>query len=85
MSTPPNADRIEQVAFGFMISKVLFNAPELSLFSELAKRGLDTNELQLRLKLHPRGTRDFLDTLVATGLLERSGRLYSTPRRPISI
>ena len=77
MSTLPHADRIEQAAFGFMMSKVLFSALELGLFSELAKGALDADELHLRLKLHARGTRDFLDTLVAAGLLERSGRLYS--------
>jgi 2-hydroxy-4-(methylsulfanyl)butanoate S-methyltransferase len=37
MTTPPSADRIEQVAFGFMASKVLFSAIEFGLFTELAK------------------------------------------------
>src|SRR5689334_1199944 len=35
MSAHPTADRIEQVAFGFMASKVLFSAIEFGLFSEL--------------------------------------------------
>jgi O-methyltransferase domain/Dimerisation domain len=77
MGIPPRADRIEQVAFGFMMSKVLFSALEFGLFTELAKGALDADELQLRLKLHPRSTHDFLDTLVAAGLLERSGTFYA--------
>lgn len=46
MSTPPTADKIEQVAFGFMASKVLFSAIEFGLFTELAKRPLGANEIQ---------------------------------------
>jgi hypothetical protein len=64
MSTPPGADRIEQVAFGFMASKVLFSAIELGLFSELAKGPFDAGEIRKRLGLHPRSVRDFLDALV---------------------
>jgi hypothetical protein len=77
MGIRPSADRIEQVAFGFMMSKVLFCALEFGLFTELSKGELDADELQLRLKLYPRSTRDFLDTLVAAGLLERSAKFYS--------
>jgi hypothetical protein len=77
MNTPPSADRIEQVAFGFMASKVLFTAIEFGLFTELAKGPLDANQIQLRLKLHPRSVHDFLDALVALGMLERNGQSYS--------
>lgn len=77
MSGQPSADRIEQVAFGFMASKVLFSAIEFGLFTELAKGSLDAEEIQRRLGLHPRSARDFLDTLVATGMLERDGQIYS--------
>jgi len=77
MSTPPSADRIEQVAFGFMASKVLFSAIELGLFTELAKESMDAVEIQKRCGLHPRGVRDFLDTLAAVGMLERRGEVYS--------
>jgi len=41
MSAQASADRIEQVAFGFMASKVLFSAIEFGLFTELAQRPLD--------------------------------------------
>jgi hypothetical protein len=77
MSTPPSADRIEQVSFGFMASKVLFSAIEFGLFTELAKESMDAAEIQKRCGLHPRGLRDFLDTLVALRMLERRGEIYS--------
>ena len=77
MSTPPSADRIEQVSFGFMASKVLFSAIEFGLFTKLAKESMDAAEIQKRCGLHPRGVRDFLDTLVALRMLERRGDIYS--------
>src|SRR6516162_1699825 len=77
MSTPTGADRIEQVAFGFMASKVLFAAIEFGVFTELAKQPLDGRTLTERLRLHPRSMRDFLDALVTLGMLERRGELYS--------
>src|SRR6266851_8652501 len=77
MRTQAGADRIEQVAFGFMASKVLFAAIEFGVFTELAKQPLDGQALTERLRLHPRAVRDFLDTLVALGMLERRGEIYS--------
>jgi SAM-dependent methyltransferase len=77
MSTPPSADRVEQVSFGFMASKVLFSSIEFGLFTELAKESMDAAEIQKRCGLHPRGVRDFLDTLVALRMLERRGEIYS--------
>jgi len=77
MNTPPTADRIEQVAFGFMASKVLFSAIDFELFTTLAKGPLDAEELRHRLGLHPRSIRDFLDSLVALGMLARRGEVYS--------
>ena len=79
-STTPSADRIEQVAFGFMASKVLFSAIEFGLFTELAKGPLDAGEIQRRLGVHPRSAHDFLDALVALGMLGRQADLYmNTP------
>jgi SAM-dependent methyltransferase len=77
VSTQPSADRIEQVAFGFMASKVLFGAIEFGVFTELAKGPLNAEDVRKRFGLHPRSIRDFLDTLVALGMLERSGEVYS--------
>jgi methyltransferase family protein len=77
MSTQPSVDRIEEVAFGFMASEVLFSAIEFGVFTELAKQPLERQLLTERLGLHARSARDFLDALVELGMLERRGKLYS--------
>lgn len=60
-----------------MASKVLLSAVELGLFTELAAAPLDADAVGRRLGLHPRGLRDFLDALVALGMLQRNDGLYS--------
>jgi O-methyltransferase domain/Dimerisation domain len=60
-----------------MASKTLLSAVELGLFTELAAAPLDAGAIGRRLGLHPRGLRDFLDALVALGMLARNGGLYS--------
>jgi hypothetical protein len=64
---------ILQVGFGFWASKTLLSAVELAVFSTLSDAPKSGPELQAALGLHPRATFDFLDTLVALGLLERTG------------
>jgi ubiquinone/menaquinone biosynthesis C-methylase UbiE len=66
-------DHILQIGFGFWASKTLLSAVELELFSHLADGSKTGLELQGVMALHPRGTHDFLDTLVALGLLQRDG------------
>src|SRR5665213_3580582 len=73
----PTPDHILQVAFGFWASKTLLSAIEMELFTELAKQPLSLDEGAARLSLHPRSARDFLDTLVALGFLERTDGVYS--------
>jgi len=73
MADSPDIAPILQTAFGFWSSKVLLSAVELSLFTRLGDRGLTGAELGTALGLHPRGTYDFFDALVATGFLERDG------------
>jgi SAM-dependent methyltransferase len=75
--TRPGLEHILQTALGFMASKTLLSATELGLFTELAKEPLDAEGVRRRFNLHPRSVRDFLDTLVALGLLERSGGWYA--------
>ncbi len=70
-------DGIMQLGFGFWGSKTLLSAVELGVFSELADRPLDADTLRGRLGLHPRSARDLFDALVALGMLERNGGLYS--------
>jgi hypothetical protein len=75
------ADRIVQLGLAFRASKALLSAAELGVFTALAKQPLDLEALAQRIGIHKRGARDFFDTLVALGMLERddSGRYTNTP------
>jgi hypothetical protein len=64
-------DRIMQTAMSFWAAKVLLSAVELGLFGVLAQGPLDAPALGRRLGLHERAARDFFDTLVAQGFLQR--------------
>jgi hypothetical protein len=76
-STP---EQILSLGLAFWGSKTLLSAVEIGLFSELAKGSLDLETLSERLMLHSRSARDFLDALVALGMLERDGDQYvNTP------
>ncbi len=69
-----------QIGLGFWASKTLLSAVEMELFTELSKKPETAAELQSRLGLHPRAARDFLDALVALGLLRRKDGVYdNTP------
>jgi hypothetical protein len=72
MSTVPTPDQIMQLGLGFWGSKTLLSAIELGLFTELAKGSLNAQTIGERFQLHPRSLRDFLDSLVALQMLERS-------------
>ena len=65
--------RILEIGMGFWPSKLLLSAVELGLFSLLAKGSKTSVEIERSMKLHPRATDDFLDALVAIGMLERTG------------
>src|SRR5215207_5202728 len=73
----PTPEPILQLGLGFWGSKSLLSAVEIGLFTELAKGSLDFETLAERLMLHPRSARDFLDALVALGMLERDGARYA--------
>lgn len=74
---PPSPESIMQIGLGFWASKTLLSAIELGVFTELAAAPMTAGELTERLSLHPRGARDFLDALVALGMLTRRGDRYS--------
>ncbi len=76
-TVPVTPDRIMQLGLGFWGSKALLTAVELGLFTELAKKPLDADALAKRLELHPRSARDFFDSLVALGMLKRTGPRYA--------
>jgi SAM-dependent methyltransferase len=85
-ATPPGAppapspDTILQLGFGFWGSKTLLSAVELGVFSALAGTSTELEPLRAQLGLHPRSAQDFLDALVALGMLERhDGRYTNTP------
>ena len=73
MASEVTADRIMQLGLGFWGSKALLSAIELRLFTLLAEGPRDGESIRTTLRLHPRSSRDFLDALVALGMLARTG------------
>ncbi|MFH1725420.1 MAG: methyltransferase [Elusimicrobiota bacterium] len=73
-------EHLLQIGMGFWASKVLLAAVKLDLFSVLGPVSMKAEKIQDRLGLHPRGTRDFLDTLVALNILERKDGAYANTR-----
>jgi SAM-dependent methyltransferase len=72
----PTPAGILQLGLGFWASKTLLSAVELGVFTTLAGRERSGDELALELGLHSRGSRDFLDALVALGMLDREDGVY---------
>src|SRR6185436_8421771 len=75
---------ILQTAFAFWSSKVLLTAVEIGVFTKLSDRRMSGEELGVELGLHPRGTSDFFDALVAMKFLDREGdgasaKYFNTP------
>ena len=81
-TAPPfiSPEYILSVGTGFMAAKTLLSAVELGVFTSLASQPGTLADLETRLGLHPRASRDFLDALVALGFLERRHGVYeNTP------
>ena len=76
-SSHPSPEGIFGLALGFWGSKTLLSAIELGLFSALGSGPRDRKWLEAELGLHPRSSRDFLDALVALGMLERTDETYT--------
>lgn len=79
--TVRSPDKIMQLGSAFWASKTLLSAIELGVFTTLAERGpLGLDALRAALRLHERSARDFLDALVALGMLQRGadGRYANT-------
>ena len=79
-STDLSPERIMQVGLGFWASKVLLSAVEMGVFTELSQGPQEFGKLAGHLGLHPRSAKDFLDSLVALGFLQRSDQTYSNTR-----
>jgi predicted O-methyltransferase YrrM len=73
MTNAADPSRILETGFGFWGSKVLLTAVEMELFTTLGEQAMTGEALGKALDLHPRGIRDFFDTLVALGFLNREG------------
>lgn len=81
---PMDPGAILQLGLGFWASKTLLSAVELGLFTALAAGPRDGESLAVELGLHPRASRDFLDALVALGMLTRTGGIYAnTPQTDV--
>ena len=77
MAQEVTPDAIMQLGFGYWGSKTLLSAVELGLFTELANGPLTLDDIRTRLNLHERSARDFLDALVALGMLDRQDGTYA--------
>src|SRR3954468_14529534 len=73
MAEQVTPDRVMQLGLGFWGSKALLSAVELGLFTLLAQGPRSLESIRSELGLHERSARDFLDSLVALGMLRRSG------------
>ena len=69
-------EHIMKLGTGFWGSKALLSAVELGVFSTLADAPADLPTLQKKLGLNRRSAHDFLDALVALGMLERENGAY---------
>ena len=70
-----------RLGYAFREAKALLSAVELGVFDTLAEQSLPLEALRQQIGIHPRGARDFLDSLVALGLLARDadGRYSNRP------
>jgi hypothetical protein len=68
---------ILQLGMAFWGSKTLLSAVELGVFTALANGPKDETTIAKELGLHRRSSGDFLDALVALGMLDRDHDMYS--------
>ena len=72
-----SSDRIMQLGQAFQGAKTLLSAVELGVFAALVDGPLDLESVRERIQINERGTRDFLDALVALGMLARQDGRYA--------
>lgn len=73
MSNTADPTLILETGYSFFKARVLLSAVEIGVFTELGEERRTLAELESALGLHRRASRDFLDALVALGLLKREG------------
>ncbi|MBP2323132.1 8-O-methyltransferase [Kibdelosporangium banguiense] len=71
-------DAIWRLGISFFGYHAMLTAAELNLFDLVHDKPATRDEITQSLDLHPRFTADFLDSLVAMGLLARTNELYTT-------
>jgi precorrin-6B methylase 2 len=76
MTEKTSPEKILQLGMSFWNAKALLSAVELGVFDALADGPMDLEAFQRKLSLHERSARDFLDALVALGMLERDESVY---------
>jgi hypothetical protein len=74
-------EHILELAFGFRSARALMSAIELDVFTVLSEGPLEVGAVTERVQIKNRGAREFLDLLVALGLLRRdqAGRYQNAP------
>ncbi|MEM5405095.1 methyltransferase [Paraburkholderia unamae] len=75
-ATAASPQKLLQLAMGFWASKTLLSAVELDLFTVLGRGPRTATQLMEQMQLHPRSAQDFLDALVALGVLDRDDGMY---------
>jgi len=66
----PSPDPIFQMATGFWVSKTLMTAVELEVFTKLAGKSVNIDQLQSLLEIENRPAEAFVTALVSLGLLK---------------
>ena len=79
-----NPQGILELGLSFWASKAFLSSVELGVYTSLAAGPKSRAELSAEFGLHPRSAVDFLDVLVALGLLNREGDVYpNTPQTDV--
>jgi hypothetical protein len=77
MADDLNPQNLLELGMSFWASKAFLSSVEIGLYTSLAAGPKTLPELMAEHGLHPRSAVDFLDSLVALGLLDRSDDKYS--------
>jgi ubiquinone/menaquinone biosynthesis C-methylase UbiE len=79
MNPNVNKDVLWKMAMAFQVSKALFVASDLDIFTVLSKAPAAAKDLARKLKLHPRPLGRLLNAMVACGILgKRKERFFNT-------
>lgn len=72
-----NKDTLWKMTMAFQVSKALFVANELDVFTLLSKKPASAEDFAKKLKLHPRPIGRLLNAMVAFGLLKKRNGKFS--------